>query len=65
MLLFLMIPLSLLAFTIALGPVLAMTVIEHHRQRSTAVPAQVETDGTAPHEATSPVSDERTLFGVA
>lgn len=31
MLLFLMIPLTLVAFGVAVGPVLAMTVVEHRR----------------------------------
>ncbi len=36
MLLFLMIPLTLLAFGVAVGPVLAMTVVEHRREALTA-----------------------------
>jgi hypothetical protein len=45
MLLFLMIPLSLLAFTIAIGPVLVMTAVEHHsRARRSVVPARVAAD---------------------
>jgi hypothetical protein len=45
MLLFLMIPLSLLAFTIAIGPVLVMTLVEHHaRRRAAMVPARVTGD---------------------
>jgi hypothetical protein len=45
MLLFLMIPVSLLAFTLAIGPVLVMTLMEHHaRKRAAMVPVRVGDD---------------------
>ena len=45
MLLFLMIPVSLLAFAIAIGPVLAMTLVEHHaRKRAAVAPVRVADD---------------------
>jgi len=47
MLLFLMIPLSLLAFAVAIGPVLAMTLVEHHQRRRAAATVRVA-DGSAP-----------------
>ena len=59
-----MIPLSLLAFTIAIGPVLAMTVVEHHRSRS-AVPAGVTPDRDGPIDAQARADDGRHLVGVA
>jgi len=44
-LLFLMIPVSLLAFAVAIGPVLVMTLMEHHaRKRAAVVPVRVGDD---------------------
>lgn len=63
MLLFLMIPLSLLAFTVAIGPVLAMTLIEHHRAQNHG-PARASADPGDPAATTATVEDDRNLVTV-
>ena len=64
MLLFLMIPVSLLAFAIAIGPVLAMTLVEHHAcRRAAMVPARVT--GDRPDAIDVPTRSERTKDSAA
>ena len=65
MLLFLMIPVSLLAFTIAIGPVLVMTLLEHRAHERVAVaPARAGDDRHDARDGTERPERERTLTGV-
>ena len=62
MLLDLMIPLSLLAFAIAIGPVLVMTRVEHHaRKRAAMVPVRVTDDRNDAVDAPARPDDDRPL----
>ena len=64
MLLFLMIPVSLLAFTVAVGPVLAMSLVEHHaRRRAAALPVRVADDRSHVDDAPSRLRDDGSLTG--
>ena len=65
MLLFWMIPVSLLAFTVAIGPVLVMTLVEHHARRRAAVaPAAVIDNRREVIDAAASSRDDRHLTGV-
>ena len=65
MLLFWMIPVSLLAFTVAIGPVLVMTLVEHRaRARTAVVPATVTDDRRDVVDASASSGDDHHLTGV-
>ena len=65
MLLFLMIPVSLLAFTIAIGPVLVMTLVElHARERAAVAPARIIDDRSHVIDASARSEYDRPLTGV-
>jgi hypothetical protein len=65
MLLFLMIPVSVVAFALAVGPVLAMTLVEHHaRRRAAAAAVRVADDRHDVIDAGAPSGYDRRPAGV-